>query len=333
MENSFKKVLVCVEDINLDAHVIAYTHMIAKTVGLKSVYLLHVIHDTPYERELTRNSEVEGMTTLDLDQKYHDEIQRLTTGYTRAMADAAREHFGDLKGIEQHVDVRVGSQLKDTLMVAHDEDIDLIVMGRHLGARLERGDVALLPRRVARKSTCAVLVIPEDFTPRLTNILCPVRLSRCSTLALQTAIDLGIAFDARIHAVNLFHVFNEIHYPGGAPDPVMPMEEKLKIARSLAERENNALRKQVNAQNAKIEFDCRPDLDFRPADTFETMAEQLACDLVIIGARGRTGAAGVLLGTITEQLIRQCKVPLLATKKKGEHIGVLRAMLALFGKD
>jgi nucleotide-binding universal stress UspA family protein len=51
--------------------------------------------------------------------------------------------------------------------------------------------------------------------------------------------------------------------------------------------------------------------------------------LIVIGARGRTGAAGILLGTVTEQLIRVSPVPVLAIKNKGECIGVLRALQQL----
>ncbi|UCE62029.1 MAG: universal stress protein, partial [Phycisphaerales bacterium] len=54
---------------------------------------------------------------------------------------------------------------------------------------------------------------------------------------------------------------------------------------------------------------------------------------VVIGARGRTGAAGVLLGTVTEQLIRRSPSPVLAVKKKGECLGVLRALLAIAGPE
>lgn len=42
-------------------------------------------------------------------------------------------------------------------------------------------------------------------------------------------------------------------------------------------------------------------------------------------------AAGILLGKVTERLIRQSAVPLLAVKKKGECIGVLEALLTLAG--
>ena len=46
-----------------------------------------------------------------------------------------------------------------------------------------------------------------------------------------------------------------------------------------------------------------------------------------------TGAAGVLLGTLTEQLIRESPSPVLAVKKKGECVGLLRVMLIIAGPE
>ncbi|MBN2529150.1 MAG: universal stress protein [Deltaproteobacteria bacterium] len=332
MENNLEKVLVCVEDVNLDENVIEYTHMIAKAVGMKSVHLLHVIHDIPAEERLIRNSEMKGMRTLDLDAHYESEIKRLTLGYQDAMKESGVRHFGDLEGLEQHVDVRVGNQLKYTLEIAHDNDVDLIVMGRHLGARLEKSDAALLARRITRKATCSVLTIPENFTPKVSSILCPVRYSPCSTLALQTAIDLGVAFNARILALNLFQIYHDVQYPAIAPDPELPLVKKVASGRAHAEKENELLREDINIKGADLHFEYGWDEDYHPAEKYEERVQRQGFDLVVIGARGRTGAAGVLLGSITEQLIKQCKVPVLATRKKGEHIGVLKAILALFGK-
>ena len=333
MENNLEKVLVCVEDVELDAHVIEYTHMIARIVGLRSVHLLHVIHDTPGEARISRTSEVEGMSGLDLDREYKEEIERLTRGYATAMRESALKHFGDMDGVDRHIVVKVGNQLRDMLTIAHERGIDLIVMGRHLGARLEKGDAALTARRVARKSTCSVLVIPEDFEPRLTRILCPVRDSKCSVLALQTAVDLGVAFDADIHAVNLFQVYNDTYYPVGTSEPKSAHDKKIETAQFFADRECEALKRKIDFKSATVHFDCLPDETFRAAEQFQDVVSEKDCDLVVIGARGRTGAAGVLLGTITEQLIRQSHVPILATKHKGEHIGILKAMLALFGRE
>jgi nucleotide-binding universal stress UspA family protein len=74
---------------------------------------------------------------------------------------------------------------------------------------------------------------------------------------------------------------------------------------------------------------CLPDHRLDPVKVILERCKKTSCDLIVIGARGRTGAAGILLGTVTEQLIRVSPVPVLAIKKKGECIGVLRALQQL----
>jgi len=51
--------------------------------------------------------------------------------------------------------------------------------------------------------------------------------------------------------------------------------------------------------------------------------------LVVIGARGRRAAAGVLLGSVAEHLIHTTTIPLLAVKKKGTGMSILDALLEL----
>ena len=86
---------------------------------------------------------------------------------------------------------------------------------------------------------------------------------------------------------------------------------------------------QGNIPSLFVNATCLPDLRLDPVKVILERCNEIACDLVVIGARGRTGAAGILLGTVTEQLIRVCPVPVLAIKKKGECIGVLKALQQL----
>ncbi len=81
-----------------------------------------------------------------------------------------------------------------------------------------------------------------------------------------------------------------------------------------------------------MRWECAPDLHDKPVPIILEAIDRLAADAVVIGARGRTGAAGVLLGKVTEQLIRESPVPVLAVKKKGECLGILRALLTLTGE-
>lgn len=61
----------------------------------------------------------------------------------------------------------------------------------------------------------------------------------------------------------------------------------------------------------------------------EAAAKEHQADLLIMGARGRKAGAGVLLGSVTEDLIMTSNVPLLAVKKKGTGMKILDALLKL----
>jgi nucleotide-binding universal stress UspA family protein len=69
--------------------------------------------------------------------------------------------------------------------------------------------------------------------------------------------------------------------------------------------------------------------DERPARLIKQAIQEQQPSLVVMGARGRTNAAAVLLGSVTERVIRQSEVPLLAVKKKGERLELLEAILNL----
>ena len=100
---------------------------------------------------------------------------------------------------------------------------------------------------------------------------------------------------------------------------------------AAALRECARVIKRANTHGVNVKCKCIADLHRKPVQIIlEALGSGLGQE-VVIGARGRTGAAGVLLGTVTEQLIRQSPSPVLAVKKKGEYLGVLRALLIVVG--
>jgi nucleotide-binding universal stress UspA family protein len=62
---------------------------------------------------------------------------------------------------------------------------------------------------------------------------------------------------------------------------------------------------------------------------WEEMLEKREVHLLIMGARGRKAGVGVLLGSVTEHLIKTTTVPLLAVKEKGTGMSLLDAILKL----
>ena len=216
--------------------------------------------------------------------------------------------------------------LLENLRYAHDRNIDLVVIGRHYGDRTETDEEALLPRRVTRKATCSVLVLPENAPVKINRILVPVRDSECSANALDVACAISAAAKASVTALNVFQV-----HPGYSRVGTS-LEEHEALLDTAAQRECDDLLGRVDANTTTVQCKCVPDLHGKPAPVILDEVTAGATDLVVIGARGRTGTAGVLLGKVTERLIRHSPVPVLSVKKKGECLGIIRALLSLAGE-
>ena len=63
------------------------------------------------------------------------------------------------------------------------------------------------------------------------------------------------------------------------------------------------------------------------AHVIHRVAERQGCDLVVMATRGRSRSAAILLGSVTEEMIIETRVPLLVVKHFGPHLGVLQALL------
>jgi nucleotide-binding universal stress UspA family protein len=63
------------------------------------------------------------------------------------------------------------------------------------------------------------------------------------------------------------------------------------------------------------------------AATIHRVAREQRCDLIVMGTRGRSAAASVLLGSETEQTMVETQIPLLVVKQRGARLRLLPALL------
>ena len=151
------------------------------------------------------------------------------------------------------------------------------------------------------------------------------RNSECSANALEAACEIAEAAGAAVCCLNVFHVGS------GHSSIRSSMHDHTAALNKEAEHENRKLLARTNTRGLAVQEKCVADLYAQPVPLILEEIDKQSADLVVIGARGRSGAAGVLLGTVTEQLICRGSVPVLAVKKKGECLGVLKAILSLTG--
>jgi len=130
----------------------------------------------------------------------------------------------------------------------------------------------------------------------ITRILCPIDFSDCSRHALDHAAALAEWYDARL---TLLHVLEPFIVPDGpAPyvHPVAPLVDRAALETDIASFAGHL-------RDRNVPFDTVI-ADGPAAAAIAETAAALASDLIVIGTHGRGGFEHLLLGSVTERVIR-----------------------------
>lgn len=217
-----------------------------------------------------------------------------------ALADAIREH-SYLEGLACSPLVVCGTPFAGIVQAAQQHNADLCVIGSHRRAFLKDIFVGTTAERVIRNSPVPVLMANIDPALRYASCLVPVDLSECSRQALRTGRRLGLLENTRLV---ILHVYDAaaagmLSYAG---------VEKADVSDYLADA-------RVEAVRDLLRFLQPLDLDDADYSTvvregiaqaaIVDAASELRPDLVVIGTHGRRGAVRLLLGSVTEEVLRR----------------------------
>jgi nucleotide-binding universal stress UspA family protein len=147
----------------------------------------------------------------------------------------------------------------------------------------------------------------------LRHILVPTDFSRFSEVALTYAVALAEKFGAEIH---LLHVVQDLalFIPDAvavAPPVAPPVEQFTAAAREALERAAG----QPPLAGHAVRREIREGTPFYEIIRY---AKDLNIDLIVMGTHGHTGLAHVLLGSVTEKVVRKAPCPVL-TIRHPEH--------------
>lgn len=183
---------------------------------------------------------------------------------------------------------------------------DLLVLGTHARKGLARLLLGSVAERVVRGSKCPVLVIPNDWPGRLPegplNVFCPVDLDEENLRAAIWVRD-------RMGQVK-FEVAHALRYaPWLARDLGGPIGLTDHPESHLAQAHLDDL---AAANELPM---CRSHLTLatrdNPGTELAELANTLGSDLIAIPTHGRGGVARMLLGSVTERLMREAHCPVL----------------------
>ncbi|MEQ8471049.1 MAG: universal stress protein [Marinoscillum sp.] len=212
--------------------------------------------------------------------------------------------------------IEAGTPLEVLLEHIVKKDIDLVVIGR----KTEAKDTRRLPINLARKAPCSVLVVPENSKHTISNILVPIDFSEFALNALEQAVNLAFANNiSTIQCVNVFQL------PIGYYKTGKSQEEFQELMKKNAIKDYERFVKKIDLKGVEVNpIFLHHD---KPAQAIQSVVENNKVDLLVLGTRGRNAGAGLLLGSVTEDIILNTRIPLMAVKKKGTGLSLLEVLL------
>lgn len=300
-----ERLLVALDLTEMDELLIKYSSHLAKFLKCEKVYFIHVAKNLELPEDLKKNH---PDLMAPNDESIADSINKMV----EKAWDSGYE-------CEKVTEIKEGDPSDQILKWVNIKDVDMMVMGRK--KKLKGGGI--VPQRIAKIAQTSLMMVPEDFIFKLDKIVVSVDFSKHSTLAVEEALAITEGTNLKLTLVNVFRVPSGYHKTGKSYD------EFATIMKGHAKTDFNEF---IKRNNFPEDLVCHfvLDDDDSPADKIFEFATNENADMILMGSKGRTGLASLLLGSVAEKVvIYDSDIPLMIVKEKGENMGFLKALLKL----
>jgi nucleotide-binding universal stress UspA family protein len=149
------------------------------------------------------------------------------------------------------------------------------------------------------------------------RILVPIDFSPSSRAAVELATSLAKDLPPGA-TIDLLHVW---HPPTLVPSSLLAVTHDSKgpplTLEDLARERAEVGLKDARAQLQKLNLETRAHLGVgEPAQEILALADQQHYDLIVMGTRGKSGIAHLLLGSVAERVVRHAHCPVITVKQK-----------------
>ena len=303
-----KKLIVCLDQTPLDETLIKFAVFIARINQTKKVYFTNIIRNLQIPKDVLK--------------EFPNLIENMVDERKSEMREVVEKFWDKDSTSDISYIVKEGQLAKKVLKLAHDKSADMIVVGRKV--TLPGSGVGAL--RLARRASCTLMIIPENSVPKIDKILVPSDFSEYSKDALEEAILISERNNKSIEIIcqNVYTVPSGYHYTGKS------YEEFAAIMHTHAEIKYKKFIRKIDTKGVNITPVYTRDEDDDPVEDIVNKASEIQADGIIIGAKGRTAATALFLGSIAERLIRMNdKIPMLVIRPKGKNAGILDYILEI----
>ncbi len=236
----------------------------------------------------------------------HSEVQELLTKYINEILGKVLKTFDDEKISYSQPIIDFGNPVDKILHAANEQNANLILVCS--GERSDNDEFKLgtTAEKLIQLSDIPVWVAKSGQRAEVKDILCPIDFSDPAKRALRNAILLTNNFDSTLRILGVF-------------EPLVTTSPRIKIDEKL---ENEKLQKQFEQKMNEflIEFDLKNVnhiIDIQVGIPHEKILESIqknGTDLLVMGTNGRSGFSRIIMGSVTEKVIRQLPCSFVTTK-------------------
>ena len=172
-------------------------------------------------------------------------------------------------------------------------------------------------------SSCSVLFVPKHADIKIEKIAVALDFSEHAKMALEQALKFAEeGRDVTIYGQHIYHI------PKGYSKTGKSYEEFKQIMENNAKKDAEQFFKQYHLNENLCEMQYQLSEDAKIDDELFGFAERKDVDLLVIGSRGRTAAASILLGSVAERLLHyKNNIPLFIVKEKNSNMGFFRGAI------
>ena len=242
------------------------------------------------------------------------EFAELVNGLSRRWTEMAQSFEAETGLRAVQAEVHLDSVPEAILTYAGTHGIDLIVMGTHARTGVDRLLLGSVAEEVVRQAACPVLTVQKRASmPHrdVRRILAPLALSGSRGPMVRQAVDLAKAYEAKL---DLLHVITP---------PLLPLpfrdETDDEVERARCRDAMKALLRQNGGEAVQAELHV---MTGPLVPCIVDFANRHEVDVIVMATQGRSGLERFMLGSVTEQVVRQAPCPVFAAQlhRPGEAV-------------
>ena len=305
----FQRLLVALDLSKMDEVLIKYVAEISTQLTIEKIYFIHVVKSL----ELSE----------DISSKYPELMAPVDESCKHDIKNELKKYLPADFSIPYEIDVEEGNVSELILKWAKVKNVDIVLLGK----KSDMKGSGVRAQKIAKLTHCSVVFVPEEQPRKSQKIIVPIDFSDDAKLALGVAKMLSEKNnDPEVMCLHVYNVPVGYHASGKSH------EEFAAIMKENAKKDFQKFIgsvKEFDTKNITDHYVLNEDSKDIDEEIYHFAIDKKA-DAILIGSRGKTSAAHLLLGSTAEKLLHfSYHIPVFMVKDKGKNIGFLEALLKI----